>query len=131
MACMRALQRVLERDFRFLKLRGMRVTRVDDNVVVLEDLDEWLSTYQETLHAKCPGQLTFNVHAQPTDHTMHMSSFRISIQTEDSHWSLRALHYALASFSVFLFVCWMHAVYRHDVGALRTLLHSSIGLPQP
>lgn len=125
---MRALLRVLDNDFRFLRMRGMRVTRVDDNVVLLEDLDEWLSTYQDTLHAKCPGQLTFNVHAQPTDHTMHMSSFRISIQTEDSHWTLRVLHYALASFSVFLFMCWLHAVYRHDVGALRTLLHSSMGL---
>lgn len=128
MACMRALLRVLERDFRFLKVRGMRLTKVSDDLIVLEDLDEWLSTYQDTLEAKCPGKLIFNVYSQPTDNTMHMSSFRVSIMTSDYHWCMHFVNYALACFSVFIFVCWMHVVYQNDVGNLRSMAFAFVNV---
>lgn len=112
MACMRALRRTLDTDFHFLKMRGMRVTQPYDNMVLLEDLDEWLWVYQQKLMHRCDERLTFDVYAQGTDVCDAVSSFRICITTSEQHWAARVLNYMLAWLSVFIFLAWISEMHR-------------------
>ena len=129
---MKALLRSLHRDFNFLKLRGMRVTQLDDNMVLLEDLDEWLWGYQQKLMHRCDERLTFNVYAQSSDVCDTVSSFRICITTSEQHWSARVLNYMGAFMSVFIFLAWLSEMHRDsgfDIPALFRMLQPSVAAP--
>lgn len=121
---MKALKRALDRDLHFLKQRGMRVTQLDDDTVLLEDLDEWLWAYQVKLMHRCDDRLVFNVYSQPTDACDNMSSFRVCIVTSEQHWCTRVLSYVLACVSLFVFLAWLCVLYKTDAMGVAALAHS-------
>lgn len=85
---------------------GASVKVVDDNVVMLEDLEEWLWTDYHALVARTGLHLATNVYYRPGDNRDRVDSLTVVVTVLTDSWLSWAATAALRAVSCVLVVTW-------------------------
>jgi hypothetical protein len=107
------LQTLVEKELSHLALRGMRTNILDDDTLLLEDIDEWLSEHQERLNAKSSDKLVFSFFLQNTRSCERVVSFTVCISIIKMPWYWKLWIQFLAFFSMFIFFVWVFLTHVH------------------
>lgn len=106
--------------------RGMKMRKVSDNELLLEDIDEWLWTDQQTLQRESKYELCFDIYACSSNGIDTLRGLVVGVSVTPAPRMLLWWKLLLAVAACMVLLFWMQAIYFANVVQASEQFHQYI-----